>query len=142
MVLIDANLLIYAYDESSPYQRQARVWLETQFNDEPVVGLPWVSVLAFLRIVTHPNLPSPSSFTAASNTVDDWLAQDNVKLIVPGPRHWSILRTLSIDAQARGGFVTDAHLAALAIENGAALCTNDAGFRRFKGLRLLNPLAG
>jgi toxin-antitoxin system PIN domain toxin len=140
MILLDANLLIYAYDSSSPFHHATREWLERAIESQPVIGLPWISLLAFLRITTHPRLRSPQSFDLAAAVVDDWLALPNVRTVQPGDRHWTILRKIATDGQARGSLVTDAALAALAIEYGATLCSNDRGFSRFPGLRFLNPL--
>jgi toxin-antitoxin system PIN domain toxin len=141
MILLDANLLIYAYDSSSPFQQPTRRWLEQVIGSEPVIGLPWISILAFLRITTHPALATAQPFTVAAAIIDDWLALPNVRVIAPGANHWPNLKRIATEAQARGVFVTDAALAAMAIENGALLCSHDKGFRRFAGLKLLDPLA-
>ncbi|MEZ5402071.1 MAG: TA system VapC family ribonuclease toxin [Bryobacteraceae bacterium] len=140
MILLDANLLIYAYDRTSAFQRPAREWLDTQIRNAPAIGLPWVSVLAFLRILSNPQLKSSVAPEAASAALDDWMKLPNVRVVHPGERHWDILRRVLRDGQVRGRVVTDAHLAALAIEYGATLCTNDVGFRRFEGVRLEFPL--
>ena len=140
MILLDANLLIYAYDHSSPFQQPTRRWLDGMIETQPVIGLPWISILAFLRITTHPALATCQSFGLAAAIIEDWLALPNVRIIAPGANHWPILKRTATEAQARGAFVTDAALAALAIETGATLCSHDKGFRRFPGLRLLDPL--
>ena len=100
-----------------------------------------ISILAFLRITTHPALATCQSFALAAAIIDDWLALPNVRVIAPGTSHWPVLKRTAVEAQARGVFVTDAALAALAIETGATLCSHDKGFRRFPGLKLLDPLA-
>ena len=141
MILLDANLLIYAYDHSSRFQQSTRLWLDRMIETEPVIGLPWISILAFLRITTHPALATCQSFVLAAAIVDDWLALPNVRVIAPGARYWQLFKRTASEAQARGTFVTDAALAALAIETGATLCSHDKGFRRFPGLKLLDPLA-
>ena len=140
MILLDANLLIYAYDHSSPFQQSTRQWLDAMIETQPVIGLPWISILAFLRITTHPALATCQSFGLAAAIIEDWLALPNVRIIAPGESHWPILKRTATEAQARGAFVTDAALAALAIETGATLCSHDKGFRRFHGLKLLDPL--
>ena len=133
MILLDASLLIYAYDHSSPFQQSIRQWLDRMIKTEPVIGLPWISILAFLRITTHSALANCQSFGLAAAIIDDWLALPNVRVISPGAGHWPILMRTASEAQARGAFVTDAALAALAIETGATLCSHDKGFRRFPG---------
>lgn len=140
MILIDANLLLYAYDPSSPFRQPAKAWLETAFANEERIGLAWVTILAFLRICTHPRVARPVALQAAVSIVSEWLDFPSVLILQPGERHWQILKRLLPASQAAGPLVMDAHLAALAIEHGAELCTNDRGFRRFEGLRLLNPL--
>ena len=141
MILVDVNLLLYAYDPSSPHHAQAARWLRRTIAEEARVGLAWVTVLAFLRISTNPRVKRPISLSDAVQVVSDWLSQPSVMLLDPGERHWSILRSLLQKGQARGSLVTDAHLAALAIEHGAILCTNDRDFTRFPDLKLDNPLA-
>ena len=141
MILIDANLLLYAYDPSSLQHHAARNWLETTLSKPELIGLPWLTLLAFLRISTSPRpLENPLSVAEAGAIVSDWLDRPTVILLNPGDRHWQILRDLIIKGQARGALVTDAHLAALAIEHGATLATTDRDFARFPGLKFFNPL--
>ena len=141
MKLLDANLLIYAYDRSSPRHGPARRWLEEIFSGPEPVRLAWVTILAFLRITTHPRaFENPLAMDEAASFVDEWLAQPAVGILAPGERCWTILRRLLPEAQVRGPLVMDAYLAALAIEHGATLCTADRDFRRFEGLRLVDPL--
>lgn len=140
MILIDANLLIYAYDESSPFHWQAREWLSNVLETEPLIGLPWISILAFLRLTTSSVARFVQPLELATAIVDDWLARPNVQIVGPGERHWEILKRVSAAGQARGALCTDAALAALAIEYGATLYTADRGFARFAGLRFVNPL--
>ncbi len=142
MILIDANLLLYAYDAASPHQPKARAWLEDVFSGPQPVGLAWTSLLAFLRIGTHTGVfDQPFSIREAVDRVDEWFAQPAVRLLEPTERHWPILRDLLPESQTTGALVTDAHFAALAIEHGAVLCTTDRDFSRFEGLRTLDPLA-
>lgn len=141
MILIDANLLLYAYDASSPHHAAARRWLEAVLAKPEPVGWSWATLLAFLRIATHPRaLERPLSIQEAVSIVGEWLAQPNATLLQPGASHWDILSALLPAAQARGPLVTDAHLAALAIEHGAVLATTDRDFTRFAGLAWRNPL--
>lgn len=141
MILIDANLLIYAYDASSSFHRPARAWLEEMLSSPAPVCLPWASILAFLRITTDRRiLAKPFPGEEAAAIVDEWLAVPVVRVPEPTSRHWQILEGLITGDQATGPLVTDAHLAALAIEHGAELCTTDRDFTRFEGLRWRNPL--
>lgn len=141
MILVDANLLLYAYNPAFEYHRRARVWLERVFSRPDRVCLAWVTVLAFMRIATNPRaFERPLTMREAVPIVSDWLAQPTVTIVAPGERHWTILQDLLTRTQARGPAVSDAHLAALAIEYGAILCTSDREFERFPGLRVLNPL--
>ena len=141
MIVLDANLLLYAYDSDSQQHAKARAWIEQVFSDGTPVGLPWQSVTAFLRIATNPRL-SGKRFTPeeAVQIVDQWLEQPNVRLLSPGDQHWVILRQMLKEGQARGPLISDAHLAALTIEYGGILCTTDRDFARFPGLRWDNPL--
>jgi uncharacterized protein len=102
------------------------------------LGFAWVTLLAFLRISTRAF--TQGSMVQAGEVIDGLLQQSNVQVVDPGPGHWPILQKLLLDSQASGNLVTDAHLAALAIEHGAALCTNDRDFTRFRGLKLMNPV--
>ncbi|HYV03938.1 MAG TPA: TA system VapC family ribonuclease toxin [Blastocatellia bacterium] len=141
MKLIDANLLLYAHSSSSPHHQQARVWLEDVFSKPEPVRLAWMTILAFLRISTDSrSYKHPFSTKEAMDIVSDWLTRPNVEVLEPGERHLLILGKLLSAAHARGAVVMDAHLAALAIEHGAVVCTNDKDFSRFPGLRVLNPI--
>lgn len=141
MILLDANLLLYAHNAGSAQFGAAKKWLEAVISEPEPVGLPWVSALAFLRISTNPRaFPDPYSIAEAVVILSDYFAVPSVVAIHPGSGHWELLSSLLEKSQARGDLVSDAHLAALAIENGATLCTTDRGFARFPGLRFLNPL--
>jgi uncharacterized protein len=141
MIVLDANILLYAYDEKAELWQQAREWVSCIFSAEDPVGLPWQTVGAFLRISTNPSLRG-SRFTMreATEIVDSWLQEPNVQGLAPGDRHWAILEELLIAGQVRGPRVTDAQLAALTIEYGGVLHTTDRDFARFPGLRWINPL--
>jgi toxin-antitoxin system PIN domain toxin len=142
MMLVDANVLLYAYQPRSPRHEPCRRWVEAAFSGDEPVCLAWVTVLAFLRIATHPRVfESPLTMPEAVAVVVSWLERDAVSVLEAGERCWEILRALSVDAQASGPLVMDAFLAALAIENGAALVTTDRDFARFPKLRRLDPTA-
>lgn len=143
MIVFDANLLIYAYDSGATQHASARKWVEQIFSGSELVGLPWQAILAFLRLMTNRKLPG-QRLTAqqASEIVDGWLAQSNVRLLVTGDQHWPLLRNLLVEGQATGALVSDAVIAALTIEYGGVLHTADRDFARFPGLRWLNPLVG
>lgn len=141
MIVLDADILLYAYDESAAHHRKARIWLEGTLSAGGAVGLPWQTVGAFLRIVTNPKLPGMRfTMDEAVDIVNAWLDQPGVRLMGPGEDHWPILRRALIDGQARGALVTDAQLAALTIECGGTLYSTDRDFARFTGLRFVNPL--
>jgi len=141
VIVLDANLLLYAYDDQSPFHRQAKLWIERVFSDTAPVGLPWQTISAFLRIVTNPRLPGQRfSMAEAVATVDEWLGQSNVRLLPMTERHWSIFQQILLDGQAHGPLVSDAQLAALTLEYGGVLHTTDRDFSRFPGLRWVNPL--
>jgi hypothetical protein len=142
--LVDANVLLYAYNSAAPQHAAARAWLEGAFSDPRPVALSWSGILAFVRIATHPRaVVTPLSVVEAAAIVDSWLALPQVVVLEAGARHWAILRGLLEGVQARGNLVTDAHLATLALEHGASLCTTDADFALFErhGLRLVDPRA-
>jgi toxin-antitoxin system PIN domain toxin len=141
LILIDANILLYAHDSTSPHHGSARMWIERTLSGSEPVGLGWITILAFLRIsTTRGILKNPLSPSEAVIIVSEWLHRPAVTLLHPGERHWEILRNLIVEGQAPGPLVMDAHEAALAIEHGATLCTTDRDFTRFPGLRALNPL--
>lgn len=143
MILVDANLLIYAHNQSDSQYDLARAWLESELAGPGPVGVAWTSLLAFVRITTSPRIfPAPFSTDEASAVIDRLLEYPSLTILQPGPRHWPILRKLLVDSQARGPLTMDAHLAALALEHGATLYTTDRDFTRFQGLRIMNPLAG
>ena len=142
MTILDANILLYAYDTTSPHHAKARVWIERVFSSGDPVGMPWQSIAAFLRVSTNSRLTG-DRFTAeeAARVVDLWLEQPNVRLLNPADDHWPLLRRMVIEGQAVGPLVSDAQLAALTIEFGGVLHTTDRDFARFPGLRWMNPLA-
>ena len=142
MILVDANLLIYAHVREMPQHGAALEWLDRQFNELPRVGLPWSSLLAFIRIASNPRvMERPLTVRQAWIQVEDWLRARTAWIPVPTDRHRQILGPLLNQATSRSTLVPDAHLAALAIEHGLTLCSTDGDFSRFAGLRWVNPLA-
>jgi len=141
MIVLDANILLYAYDAESAQHRPARVYLEKIFSASNPVGIPIQSVSAFLRIMTQQNLRIGSfSLQEAVEVVEEWLSLPQVRLLVPGEGHWLMFQRMLLDGHASGRLVTDAQIAATTIEFGGELQTNDRDFSRFPGLRWRNPL--
>jgi uncharacterized protein len=141
VIVPDANLLLYAYDSSSTQHAKAKAWVENTLSGEDLVGLPWQTAGAFLRIVTNTKLTGQRmSLEEAASVIDQWLEQPNVRMLAPGSGHWPLFRQLMISGQAQGPLMTDAQLAALTIEHGGVLHTTDRDFTRFPGLRCVNPL--
>jgi len=141
VTLLDANLVLYAYNTSAEHHDAARRWLEAELSGARPVRMAWISILAFLRISTNPRaFPYPFSASEASEIVGDWFGRSCFGALDPGERHLEILRGLMTANQCRGPLVMDAHLAALAIEHGAVLATTDRDFARFPELDWINPL--
>ena len=139
-MIVDANVLLYAVDTQSHFHSKARTWLDEAMNGVERVGLPWSSLLAFQRIITHPRVTAnPLTAAEAWSYVTDWLDADQAWVPTPGARHRDILGRLLIAGDLRGNLVTDTHLAALAIEHGTTICSFDSDFARFGGLRWINP---
>jgi uncharacterized protein len=138
--LLDANILLYAYDSNSPHHAVCCAWLDAALNSDEIIALPWQTLLAFVRIATNPRaVRQPLSGPEACGIVSSWLERPNVVVTEAGERFWGIFQTQVLDAQVSGPLVTDAALAALALEHGATLCSTDRDFRRFEGLKLLDP---
>jgi toxin-antitoxin system PIN domain toxin len=141
VTIIDANLLLYAYNADAPQQAAAANWLKELLQSGEIVGLPWVTAWAFLRICTNARIwTNPLSAEQAFGIVAEWWKQPDVISLQPGPRHHEILEQLATTHNATGSLLTDAVLAALAIENGATLASTDQDFSRFRSLRWTNPL--
>jgi uncharacterized protein len=141
--LPDVNLLIYAIDEHSPKHRPARLWLEQALSGTEKVGFAWLTLIGFVRISTNQAaLEHPFSVAEAFEYVDEWLDQPVATVLHPSERHAGHLRRLLESVgSAAGNLTSDAHLAALAIEHGAELCSHDTDFARFPGLRWHDPFA-
>lgn len=141
MILIDANILLYAHVASFPQHPAARAWLDEQLNGATAVGLPWASLLAFLRIATNPRVFQHAEPVAdAWQQVVAWLDSEMAWIPQPTERHSDVLGRLLTQSDVTGNLIPDAHLAALAMEHGLTLCSSDGDFARFQGLRWMNPL--
>jgi toxin-antitoxin system PIN domain toxin len=141
-MIVDANLLLFAVHESSPFHSAARSWLTEHLNGARRVGLPWQSLIAFWRIATHPRaFERPLDPATASARVRDWLGAGPAWIPAPGERHAEILSDLVVRYDIRGNLVPDAQLAALAIEHGVAVASADTDFARFTEISWENPVA-
>lgn len=143
MILVDANLLLYAQNSQGPYHEAARQWWDTQLSGTSAVCLCWTVLSAFIRISTNRRVfEHPLSLEDAIKCVQGWLDQPCVRLIQAAERHWQLFQELLEAGQAVGNLVTDAHLAALSIEHGCVLCSTDVDFARFPKIKWKNPLKG
>jgi len=141
MILVDANLLIYAVNEDAPLHRRAKAWLEETISGPETVGFSWNVLLAFLRLTTRPGVfRHPLPLETAFDLIASWLDQPSATVVHAGPRHLRVLRELLLPMGSGGNLTSDAHLAALAIEHGAVLCSSDNDFTRFQGLKWSNPI--
>ena len=128
MTILDANLLLYAYNADAPQQSVAARWLAELLESDEAIALPWVTVWAFIRIATNSRIwPNPLSAKQAFAIIEEWIAQPGVVVLQPGPRHTEILKRLIIEHSVTGPLVMDAVLAALALENGALLASKAVG---------------
>jgi toxin-antitoxin system PIN domain toxin len=136
VVVVDANVLLYAVDRASAHHDGSRSWLDGSLAGAEAVGLAWVALLAFIRVATNASIfPSPMSAEEATGQVETWLGAPAAVVPHPTPRHVSVLRGLIRETGTAGNLTTDAHLAALALEHGADLVSYDRDFARFPGLR-------
>jgi len=141
MKLVDVNLLLYAVNADAALHSRARVWLERALAGPETVAFSWNVLLAFLRVTTRPGLfERPIPVDSAFELLESWLAQPTVTVIHPGRGHLRILRDLLAPLGTGGNLTSDAHLAALALEHGAELCSCDRDFARFPALRWQDPL--
>ena len=140
MILIDANLLVYAWNRDAPQHERSRIWLQERLNDRTGVGISWSTLLAFVRLVSNRRIFERAVPVAeAWRQAEEWLGLPNVWIPEPAQRHQGILRTLIPEA-GKAELVPDAYLAALAIEYGLVLQTTDRDFARFSGLQWENPI--
>jgi toxin-antitoxin system PIN domain toxin len=141
VILVDANLLLYAEDSLSEQHEEARAWWEGQLSGVEPVAVCWPVVNAFVRIGTNARLHQrPLTLREASERVQSWLDQPCVQVLQPGDQHWVIFQQMLRSGNAVGNLVSDAHLAALAVEHNCVLQSTDADFSRFRGLKWRNPL--
>jgi toxin-antitoxin system PIN domain toxin len=142
MILVDANLLLYAEDSLSEHHQAARSWWDAQLSGAEPICLCWPVLTAFLRIGTNVRLHRrPLTLGEAIERVQSWFDQSCVRIIHPGEQHWAILQAMLRDGKAVGTLVSDAHLAALAVEHNCILKSTDEDFARFKGLKWNNPIS-
>ena len=142
MKLIDVNLLLYATNERSPQHDQANAWFRELLAGGETVAMPWMVLIAFVRLTTNPRvLDQPLTSVAAIDITRGWHQHPYVTVPEPTNRHFDTLERLLAATATGGNLVSDAHLAALAIEHGATLCSADGDFARFPGLNWINPLA-
>ena len=141
MILVDANLLLYAYHPQSEHHHASRTWLESALSGPELVRFAWMTLWSFLRISTNPRVfEHPLTIAESEGIVASWFSQPLVGILEPGERHWTILQELVRENQTVGPLIMDAALAAIAMEHGAILYSTDRDFSRFSALRWINPL--
>ena len=141
MILVDANILLYAEDQLSPRHAKARTWWDAELSGSSPVCLCWTVLGAFIRIGTNPRVfEHPLSLDQGIARMQSWLDQPCTRIVHPTERHWVVFQQMLRDGQAGANLVTDAHLAALAVEHGCELVSTDSDFVRFPGLKWRNPL--
>lgn len=141
MILVDANLLLYAEDALHPDNSRARAWWDDALSGTDPVCLCWTVLGAYVRIGTNRRVfEKPLSIMQAVSRVESWLDQPCTRVVQATERHREVFGSLLVEGQATGNLVTDAHLAALAMEHGCRLASTDADFSRFPGLAWYNPL--
>jgi uncharacterized protein len=141
VIVVDANLLLYAYGAASPHHQRALTWLEAILSGTETVGLPWQTVAAFVRFATDHRVPGyRRSPEEVMQVVEEWLEHPHVRVLVPGEQYFKLFRKMVIEGKASGALISDAEIAALTVEYGGVLYTADRDFARFPGLRWENPL--
>jgi len=141
MIAIDANLLLYAYSPGSPHHQTAKIWLEGVLSGTEPVGIPLPSIQAFVKLLTNPVIAGKFiKLEDVFSIVDEWLSLPHVRILLPGDRHWELLKRTAIDAHAIGNLFADAVIASIALEYGAVVHSNDRDFARFSAVRWKNPL--
>lgn len=141
MILLDANILLYAYNADAPQHQAVAQWLTALVDSGETLGLPISTIWAFLRISTNSRIwPNPLAADKAFEILNEWLSHPGVVVINPGPRHVELLERVVAEYSAAGALLSDAVLAAMALENGATLASTDQDFRRFASIRWINPL--
>ncbi len=141
MILVDANLLLYAEDNLSEHHEAARTWWDDQLSGSEPVALCWPVLTAFIRIGTNARLHRrPLTLKEAVERVQSWLGQPCARVLIPTEAHWAVFQQMLRAGNATANLVTDAHLAALAVEHNCVLCSTDTDFARFRGLKWRNPI--
>lgn len=136
MKIVDANVLIYAVNADSPHHQAARKWLDSNLVKPSGVGIPWIVLLAFIRIVTNPRImPDPMALDEAMGQVEAWMAMPAAVVVEPSPRHMALLGSLLRECETGSNLVNDAHIAALALDRDATIISFDRDFARFTGVR-------
>ncbi len=142
MILVDANILLYAEDTLSEHHNPAREWWDTQLSGQEPVALCWPVITAFMRIATNVRLHKrPLTLKEAMERVQSWLDQPCTRVLIPTEQHWTLFHQMLRGGNATGNLVPDAHLAALAVEHNSILASTDTDFARFRGLKWRNPIA-
>jgi len=142
VIVVAVNLLLYAVNRDVPQHAAAHEWWRTALEGDERVGLAWLVILGFVRISTNPRIfPAPLAAEEAIGVIDDWLRLPHVEPVEPTSRHWDVFEEIVAPLGSAGNLTSDAHLAALAIEHGATLCSADGDFARFAHLRWRNPLS-
>jgi uncharacterized protein len=141
VIVVDLNVLIYAHNATAPEHDRMSEWAESAFSGKEKIGIDWAVVHGFLRLTTRgPVLATPFTIDEAVKIVNSWFDSPAVEPVVRGPRYWPIFQQLLVSGNIRGAMVSDAHIAAVALEHDATLYTTDRDFRLFPGLRIINPL--
>lgn len=142
MILVDANVLLYAVNEADPRHEEAHRWLDTSLAGREAVGFAWTVLLAFVRLSTKVALfPHPLPVRDALDRIAEWTAQPPSVIVEPTPRHLELMAGLLATIGTGGNLVSDAHLAALALEHDAVVVSYDTDFDRFRGVRRREPTA-
>jgi hypothetical protein len=141
VILVDANILLYAEDQLNPLNAKARGWWDAQLSGTTPVYLCWDTIGAFVRISTNRRIfENPLAVDEAISRVQSWLDQPCVRIVAPTGRHWTVFKKMLLEGQAAANLVPDANLASLAVELGCELYSTDNDFSRFPGIRWKNPL--
>ena len=141
MILVDANILLYAEDSLSEHHEAARVWWDEQLSGSEPVALCWPVLTAFIRIGSNVRLHKrPLTLKEAVDRVQSWLEQPGVRILTPTEQHWAVFQRMLRAGNASANLVSDAHLAALAVEHNCTLASSDMDFARFRGLKWRNPI--
>ncbi len=141
MILIDANILLYAEDAACEQNKIIQPWWDDLLSSDTRTCLSWEVINAFIRIATNKKIyQKPLPLAEAIARINSWLTQPNIEIVTPLTNHWEIFQTMMKSGQTTGNLITDAHLATLAITHGCTLYSTDVDFSRFSKLKWVNPL--